>query len=105
MEDADALKKEEIGWRNIEKYAMGGVLDIDNTILIELFYPAPFLKDGITIIDTPGVGGLDSRHAILTHMALPKADVIVFVTDAGEPMTEAELSFIKIRLFRARNKI
>lgn len=98
LENADALKKEEIGWQNIEKYAMGGVLDIDNTILIELFYPVPFLKDGITIIDTPGVGGLDPRHAILAHMALPKADVIVFVTDAGEPMTEAELKFYQDKI-------
>lgn len=98
LEDADALKKEEIGWLNIEKYAMGGVSDIDNTILIELFYPAPFLKDGITLIDTPGVGGLDPRHAVLTHMALSKADVIVFVTDAGEPMTEAELKFYQDKI-------
>ena len=98
LENADALKKKEIGWQDVEKYAMGGVLDIDNTILIELFYPAPFLKDGITIIDTPGVGGLDPRHAILTYMALPKADVIVFVTDAGEPMTEAELKFYQDKI-------
>ena len=61
LENADALKKEEIGWQDIEKYAVGDVLDIDNTILIELFYPAPFLKDGITIIDTPGVGGGGSQ--------------------------------------------
>lgn len=98
LENTDALKKEEIGWQDIEKYAVGDVLDIDNTILIELFYPAPFLKDGITIIDTPGVGGVDPRHSILTHMALPKADVIVFVTDAGEPMTEAELKFYQDKI-------
>lgn len=98
LEDTDSLKKEEIEWQDIEKYTMGDVLDIDNTILVEFFYPAPFLKDGITIIDTPGIGGLDPRHAILTHMALPKADVIVFVTDAGEPMTESELKFYKEKI-------
>lgn len=93
LEDADSLKSEEIEWDDIEKYTMGDVLEIDNTILVELSYPSPFLKNGITIIDTPGIGGLDPRHAILTHMALPKADVIVFVTDAGEPMTQSELKF------------
>lgn len=93
LENADSLKSEEIEWDDIEKYTMGDVLEIDNTILIELSYPSPFLKNGITIIDTPGIGGLDPRHAILTHMALPKADVIVFVTDAGEPMTQSELEF------------
>lgn len=93
LENADSLKSEKIEWEDIDKYTMGDVLEIDNTILVELSYPSPFLKNGITIIDTPGIGGLDPRHAILTHMALPKADVIVFVTDAGEPLTQSELEF------------
>lgn len=98
LENADSLKSEEIEWEDIDKYTMGDVLEIDNTILVELSYPSPFLKNGITIIDTPGIGGLDPRHAILTHMALPKADVIVFVTDAGEPLTQSELEFYENKI-------
>lgn len=98
LENADSLKSEEIEWEDIDKYTMGDVLEIDNTILVELSYPSPFLKNGITIIDTPGIGGLDPRHAILTHMALPKADVIVFVTDAGEPLTQSELEFYETKI-------
>ena len=93
LENPDSLKSEEIEWSDIEKYTTGDVLDIDNTILVELSYPSPFLKNGIIIIDTPGIGGLDPRHAVLTHTAIPKADVIVFVTDAGEPLTKSELDF------------
>lgn len=98
LENADSLKSEEIEWEDIDKYTMGDVLEIDNTILVELSYPSPFFKNGITIIDTPGIGGLDPRHAILTHMALPKADVIVFVTDAGEPLTQSELEFYESKV-------
>lgn len=98
LENADSLKSEEIEWEDIDKYTMGDVLEIDNTILVELSYPSPFLKNGITIIDTPGIGGLDPRHAILTHMALPKSDVIVFVTDAGEPLTQSELEFYESKV-------
>ena len=98
LEDANSLKSEEIEWEDIDKYTMGDVLEIDNTILVELSYPSSFLKNGITIIDTPGIGGLDPRHAILTHMALPKADVIVFVTDAGEPLTQSELEFYESKI-------
>lgn len=98
LENADSLKSEEIEWEDIDKYTMGDVLEIDNTILVELSYPSPFLKNGITIIDTPGIGGLDPRHAILTHMALSKADVIVFVTDAGEPLTQSELEFYENKI-------
>ena len=98
MENADSLKSEEIEWEDIDKYTMGDILEIDNTILVELSYPSPFLKNGITIIDTPGIGGLDPRHANLTHMALPKADVIVFVTDACEPLTLSELDFYENKI-------
>lgn len=98
LENADSLKSEEIEWEDIDKYTMGDVLEIDNTILVELSYPSPFLKNGITIIDTPGIGGLDPRHAILTHMALPKADVIVYVTDACEPLTQSELEFYESKV-------
>lgn len=98
LDDIDSLKSEEIEWDEIQRYTVGDVLEIDNTVLVELSYPCPFLKKGITIIDTPGIGGLDPRHAILTHMALPKADVIVFVTDAGEPMTDSEKSFYLERI-------
>ena len=98
LENADSLKSEEIEWEDIDKYTVGDVLEIDNTILVELSYPSPFLKNGITIIDTPGIGGLDPRHAILTHMALPKADVIVYVTDACEPLTQSELEFYESKV-------
>lgn len=104
LENADSLKSEEIEWNDIEKYTMGDVLEIDNTILVELSYPSPFLKNGITIIDTPGIGGLDPRHAVLTHMALPKADVIVFVTDAGEPLTQSELDFYESKVLSCEKR-
>lgn len=93
LENADSLKSEEIEWDDIERYTVGDVLEIDNTILVELSYPSEFLKDGLTIIDTPGIGGLDPRHAVLTHMAMPKADAIIFVTAAGEPLTQSEKDF------------
>lgn len=94
----DSLKQEEIEWEDICKYTVGDVSEIDNTILVELSYPSPFLKNGITVIDTPGIGGVDPRHAVLTHIALPKADVIVFVTDTGEPLTESEKVFYENRI-------
>ena len=76
-------------------YTVGDVISIGSTIQMDLYYPSDFLKDGIVIIDTPGIGGLDPRHANLTAMALPYADVAVFITDASEPMTESELKFFE----------
>ena len=99
LEDRNALKSEKIEWENVSDHVMySGDDALNDTIMMELSLPADFLKDGIILIDTPGTGGLDPRHAILTQMVLPKADVIVFVTDVQEPVTKSELDFYRERI-------
>lgn len=93
LEGENALKKEEIAWGDIQKYTVGDVIEIGSTVQMDLYYPSEFLKEGLVVIDTPGIGGLDPRHANLTAMALPYADIAVFTTDASEPVTESELKF------------
>lgn len=89
---------EEIALCDISKFADGTVADIQNTILLEIKIPNERLKDGLTIIDTPGVGSLDPRHLFLTLYALPKADIIYFITDAEEPLQNTELDFYQSRI-------
>lgn len=79
----------------LEKYTVGTAEEIDNTLYVEMELPIPVLKDGWVIIDTPGVGGLDPRHATLTNYFLPRADVTLFMTDVNEPLTTTELDFFK----------
>ena len=93
LEGENSLKKEEIAWDDIQKYTVGDVIEIGSTVQMDLYYPSEFLKEGLVVIDTPGIGGLDPRHANLTAMALPYADIAVFITDASEPVTESELRF------------
>ena len=102
------VEKDEIRWEEVEEYVMGKEdgegEEKDDTILVELFCPVPFLQGGITVIDTPGIGGLDPRHAILTQMVLPRADVIVFVVDSGEPLTQSEKKFYKDKVVSCGKK-
>jgi len=53
------------------------------------------LRDGLILIDTPGVGGLTSKHGAATLSALPFAEALVFVSDASQEYTEAELEFLR----------
>ncbi len=89
------LQTEEIAFEDIEKYAKGTSLEIDNTIMLVIELPSPKLANGLSLIDTPGVGGLDPRHLFLTLYVLPKSDVTFFVVDAGEPLSSTELDFYK----------
>ena len=61
---------------------------------VELTLPHPLLARGITLIDTPGIGGLNAAHAAATLAFLPVADALVFVTDASAELTLPELGFL-----------
>ncbi len=64
-----------------------GVTGIEVGLAVELLR-------GLTLVDTPGVGGLELGHADLTLQALGRADALVFVIDAGAPITQTELTFL-----------
>ena len=92
--DLSNLQSEELhSLEQITQYAKGKAEDIDNTVLLEIEVPNQKLKSGIVLIDTPGVGGLDPRHAFLTNYFLPKADITLFITDKDSPMTSTEIEF------------
>lgn len=60
---------------------------------VEVDGPVEFL-DKINMIDTPGVGGLDSMHGELAAEAASSATALLFVVDASAPFTSGELEFL-----------
>jgi hypothetical protein len=60
---------------------------------IEVQHSAPLLQY-LTLIDTPGVGGLDSLHAEVALDAVERATALLFVVDASAPFANPELSFL-----------
>ena len=55
----------------------------------------PLLQRGLVLVDTPGVGGLQSAHTGVTLATLAVADALLFVVDAGSPITATELAFLE----------
>lgn len=49
----------------------------------------------VTIVDTPGIGGLNPNHLRLATTAVSDAAVILMVCDAGAPITASELAFLE----------
>jgi predicted GTPase len=60
---------------------------------VEIDGPAEFLSK-VSIVDTPGVGGLDSMHGELAAEAAASATALLFVVDASAPFTTGELNFL-----------
>lgn len=58
--------------------------------------PNPQLKEGLVLVDTPGVGGLNTEHTAISYAFIPNADVVLFVSDSEKPYTVKELEFIEM---------
>lgn len=67
---------------------------------VEIRLPHPLLRTGLSLVDTPGVGGLDSAHGLLTLGALDQAEGVLFVTDAAQELTGPEMQFLRMVLER-----
>jgi GTP-binding protein EngB required for normal cell division len=56
---------------------------------------SPRLRDGITFVDTPGLGSLATRGAAETLAYLPRCDLGVVLIDAGSTLTPDDLQTIQ----------
>lgn len=62
---------------------------------VELFYPAPVLRGGICLIDTPGIGSTLAHNTEAALRVLPECDASLFILSADPPITEAELDYLR----------
>ncbi len=70
---------------------------------VEVHLPHRMLRAGLRLIDTPGVGGLDSAYGQLALGALQTADGALFVTDASQELTQPEVDFLRSATSRCPN--
>ncbi len=73
--------------------------------MLEVAIPRRILESGMAIIDTPGVGGLNSVHGAATESALSMADMVLFVTDASQELSANELDFFRRAHRRCENLV
>ncbi|WP_205843589.1 dynamin family protein [Nakamurella deserti] len=67
---------------------------------LEIALPHRLLASGLCLVDTPGVGGLDSAFGIVTLGVLDQVDGVLFVTDASAELNRPEVDFLRAALER-----
>lgn len=68
---------------------------------VEIAHPSPILKQGLVLIDTPGVGSTFRHNTEATLNFLSQCDAALFLVSTDPPITETELEFLK----RIRSKV
>jgi small GTP-binding protein len=78
---------------------------------VDIAYPCDYFKDGVRVIDTPGVGSVYSHNTEVAYNYLPQVDAAIFVITVDPPLSAAEQEFLKDireyvhKLFFVLNKI
>ncbi|MCL4880387.1 MAG: dynamin family protein [Anaerolineae bacterium] len=78
---------------------------------VDLRHPTDLLRNGIVLIDTPGVGSTLKHNTEVTLDFLPRCDAAIVVLSADPPITAAEVEFLQqlkphvTRFFFVLNKI
>ena len=62
---------------------------------VVLHMSSPRLRDGVTFVDTPGLGSLATRGAAETLAYLPRCDLGVVLMDAGSALTGNDLNTVQ----------
>jgi GTPase SAR1 family protein len=81
-----------------------------NVLEVIITYPSDYLKDGVRLIDTPGVGSIYQHNTDVAYQYLPKSDAALFLLSVDQPVGQAELDFLKdvkeysYRIFFLQNK-
>ncbi len=67
---------------------------------VEVYYPSPYLEDGVSLVDTPGTGSTFLHNDEVAYSYLSRADAVIFMLSADPPVSKSELEFLnEIRHF------
>jgi GTPase SAR1 family protein len=78
---------------------------------VDLAVPAEVLRDGVVLIDTPGIGSTFQHNTDAALGVLPECDAALFVVSADPPLTEVESAYLArvrghvVRLVFLLNKV
>lgn len=61
---------------------------------LELAHPCELCRDGVVIIDTPGLQDVNRRRVAITFKYLPRADMLIYVADATSGIKSTEYEFL-----------
>ena len=89
-------KTTEIKPENLMEYVTekGNPKNVKNVHEVVVTYPSPYLRDGVRLIDTPGVGSIYEHNTDVVYQYLPESDAALFLLSVDQPMSRAELDFL-----------
>lgn len=62
---------------------------------VVLHCPSAFLKDGLTFVDTPGVGSFHQNNTETAYHYMKESDAVIFLLSVDSPINQIEIDFLQ----------
>ena len=98
----------ELGGYINEQENPGNLLGVD---CVDLTTLSDFLKDGMTLVDTPGIGSYHKNNTDAAYAFIRESDAVIFMLSVDSPINEIEIDILRntkeyaAKFFFAVNKI
>lgn len=61
---------------------------------VDLFFDSDFLKDGVMLVDSPGLSGLAAHHREITEEQIRRSNACIFLFNACQPGSKSNFEFL-----------
>ncbi|MBI3945525.1 MAG: dynamin family protein [Armatimonadetes bacterium] len=84
---------DDLSYEEVERQGQEGALR-SSAQVVNVWYPAPLLADGIVLVDTPGIGSVNPEHGEATRAFIHRADAVVFLINTDPVISASECHFL-----------
>ena len=94
--NGNEVKEDDVNLKTIETYvSTKGEKVAQNIEYVTLFLNSPFLKEHVTLVDSPGLGGILEHHENITRDQIKKSHAAIFMFSANQPGSKADFKFLQ----------
>lgn len=67
---------------------------VNNVKHLDLYLDSPFLKDGVTLVDSPGLNGIADGHREITENQILQSHASIFLFNSDHPGSKTDFEFL-----------
>lgn len=94
-------REEEVPIETLSDYVVVAGAQVSEVKWVTVHYPTELCRNGVLVVDTPGVNDIDEQREEITYDFIPKSDAAILLLDCETPVSGSERNFLADRVLRS----